>query len=57
VKKNKKIIFLVKKETILNREEYYKYDVRINRNTNKFKELSLFFLPKELMQNMIFKSI
>ena len=43
------------KET-LNREEYYKYDVRINRITNKIKELTLDALPKELMQNMIFNS-
>ena len=43
------------KET-LNREEYYKYDVRINRITNKIKELTLDVLPKELMQNMIFNS-
>ena len=44
------------KETITNREEYYKYDVRINRITNKIKELSLDVHPKELMQNMIFNS-
>jgi len=44
------------KETITNREEYYKYDVRINRITNKIKELTLDVLPKELMQNMIFNS-
>ena len=44
------------KETIQNREEYYKYDVRINRITNKIKELSLEALPEELMQNMIFNS-
>ena len=44
------------KETIPNREEYYKYDVRINRITNKIKELTLDVLPKELMQNMIFNS-
>jgi len=44
------------KETIQNREEYYKYDVRINRITNKIKELTLDVLPKELMQNMIFNS-
>ena len=44
------------KETILNREEYYKYDVRINRITNKIKEVTLDVLPKELMQNMIFNS-
>lgn len=44
------------KETIQNREEYYKYDVRINRITNKIKELSFDVLPKELMQNMIFNS-
>ena len=43
------------KET-LNREEYYKYDVRINRITNKIKEVTLDVLPKELMQNMIFNS-
>ena len=43
------------KET-LNREEYYKYDVRINRITNKIKELTLDVLPQELMQNMIFNS-
>jgi len=43
------------KET-LNREEYYKYDVRINRISNKIKELTLDVLPKELMQNMIFNS-
>ena len=40
----------------LNRDEYYKYDVRINRITNKIKELSLEALPEELMQNMIFNS-
>ncbi|MCF7559415.1 hypothetical protein L3X39_02110 [Sabulilitoribacter multivorans] len=44
------------KATILNREEYYKYDLRINRITNKIKELSLNALPKELMQIMIFNS-
>ena len=44
------------KETIQNREEYYKYDVRINRITNKIKTLTLDVLPKELMQNMIFNS-
>ena len=44
------------KETIQNREEYYKYDVRINRITNKIKEVTLDVLPKELMQNMIFNS-
>ena len=44
------------KETIQSREEYYKYDVRINRITNKIKELTLDVLPQELMQNMIFKS-
>jgi len=44
------------KETITNREEYYKYDVRINRITNKIKEVTLDVLPKELMQNMIFNS-
>lgn len=44
------------KATIQNREEYYKYDIRINRITNKIKELSLDALPKELMQNMIFNS-
>ena len=43
------------KET-LNREEFYKYDVRINRITNKIKEVTLDVLPKELMQNMIFNS-
>ena len=43
------------KET-LNRDEYYKYDVRINRITNKIKTLTLDVLPKELMQNMIFNS-
>ena len=43
------------KET-LNREEYYKYDVRINRIINKIKEVTLDVLPKELMQNMIFNS-
>ena len=43
------------KET-LNREEYYKYDVRINRISNKIKELTLDVLPKELMKNMIFNS-
>lgn len=37
------------KETNQNREEYYKYDVRINRITNKIKELTLDDLPKELM--------
>ena len=47
---------LVLKESIQNREEYYKYDVRINRITNKIKELSFDNLPKELMQNMIFNS-
>jgi len=45
------------KETITNREEYYKYDVRINRITNKIKEISLDILPRELMQNMILNSI
>ena len=44
------------KETIPNREEYYKCDVRINRSTVKIKELSLYILFKELMQNMIFNS-
>ena len=44
------------KATIPNREEYYKYDVRINRITNKIKEVTLDVLPKELMQNMIFNS-
>jgi len=44
------------KETLQNREEYYKYDVRINRITNKIKELTLDVLPQELMQNMIFNS-
>ena len=44
------------KETLQNREEYYKYDVRINRIINKIKEVTLDVLPKELMQNMIFKS-
>ena len=44
------------KATIPNREEYYKYDVRINRIINKIKEVTLDVLPKELMQNMIFKS-
>ena len=44
------------KETIQNREEYYKYDVRINRITNKIKEVTQDVLPKELMQNMIFNS-
>ena len=44
------------KATIPNREEYYKYDVRINRITNKIKEATLDVLPKELMQNMIFNS-
>jgi len=44
------------KATIPNREEYYKYDVRINRITNKIKELTLDVLPQELMQNMIFNS-
>ena len=43
------------KET-LNREEYYKYDVRINKITNKIKEVTQDVLPKELMQNMIFNS-
>lgn len=43
------------KET-LNREEYYKYDVRINGITNKIKELTLDVLPKEFMHNMIFNS-
>ena len=43
------------KET-LNREEYYKYDVRINRISIKIKELTLDVLPKELMQNMVFNS-
>ncbi|HEY5687622.1 MAG TPA: hypothetical protein VIS27_04880 [Yeosuana sp.] len=42
------------KESISNREEYYKYDVRINRITNKINEITLDVLPKELMQNMIF---
>ena len=44
------------KDTIQNREDYYKYDVRINRITNKIKALTLYILSKELMQNMIFKS-
>jgi len=44
------------KETIQNREEYYKYDVRISRSTVKIKELSLYILFKELMQNIIFNS-
>ena len=44
------------KETIQNREEYYKYDVRINRITNKIKEVTLDVLPKEFMQNMIFNT-
>jgi hypothetical protein len=44
------------KETISNRKEYHKYDVRINRITSKIKELTLDVLPKELMQNMIFNS-
>ena len=43
------------KET-LNRDEYYKYDVRINKITNKIKEVTQDVLPKELMQNMIFNS-
>lgn len=37
------------KESIPNREEYYKYDVRINRISNKIKELSFDVLPKEFM--------
>ena len=44
------------KDTIQNREDYYKYDVRINRITNKIKEVTLDVLPKELIQNMIFNS-
>ena len=44
------------KESIPNREEYYKYDVRINRITNKIKEVTLNLLPKELIQNMVFNS-
>ena len=44
------------KDSIQNSEEYYKYDVRINRITNKIKELTLDVLPQELMQNMIFNS-
>lgn len=44
------------KQTITNREEYYKHDVRIDRITNKIKEVTLDVLPKELMQNMLLKS-
>ena len=44
------------KESNKNREDYYKYDMRINRITNKTKELTLEVLPKELMQNMILNS-
>jgi hypothetical protein len=44
------------KESNKNREDYYKYDVRINSITNKIKTLTLDVLPKVLMQNMILKS-
>jgi len=44
------------KASILSQEEKYKYDIRIYRISNKLKGLTLDVLPKELMQNMIFKS-
>ena len=44
------------KKSIKNPEEAYKYDVRIHRISNKIKGLTLDEYPKDVMQNMIYKS-
>ncbi len=44
------------KESIDNVEEIYKYDIRIYRVSNKIKGLTSDQYPKDVMQNMIYKS-
>lgn len=44
------------KAHVLNKEEQYKYDIRIYRISNKLKGLTAEQYPKEVMQNMLFKS-
>ena len=44
------------KETIINREAYYKYDVRIKRLSAKIEALTASELPNALMQHMVLTS-
>jgi hypothetical protein len=44
------------KETITNREEYYKYDVRIKRLLAKIEALTASESPNALMQHMVLTS-
>jgi hypothetical protein len=44
------------KETITNREEYYKYDVRIKRLAAKIEALTASEPPNALMQHMVLTS-
>ena len=44
------------KETITNREEYYKYDVRIKRLLAKIEALTANEPPNALMQHMVLTS-
>ena len=44
------------KKSLDNPEEIYKYDIRIYRISNKIKGLTSDQFPKDIMQNMIYKS-
>ena len=44
------------KKSIKNRDEAYKYDVRIYKVSNKIKGLTLDEYPKDVMQDMVYKS-
>jgi hypothetical protein len=44
------------KETIQNREEYYKYDIRVKRLSAKLRELTLSEKPNEVMRSMLLNS-
>lgn len=44
------------KESNKNREEYYKYDVRIKRLSAKIEALTSSIAPSELMQRMVLAS-
>ena len=44
------------KETIINREAYYKYDVRIKRLSAKIESLTAGGPPNALMQHMVLTS-
>ena len=44
------------KKAIQNPDEQYKYDVRIHKLSNKLKGLTCDEYPKDVLQNMLFKS-